>query len=298
MSEHHATISWQRTSDTFDYDAYNRAHEWSFEGGVTVPASAAPGFRGTPERVDPEEAYVAALSSCHMLTFLAIAAKKRLVVDGYEDAAVGWLEKNDAGQLAITRVVLKPRVVFGGEDAPADEELARMHDKAHHGCFLANSVRTEITVEPMEVLVMGPPWSWDREESQDGDGEEHHPRQVTPPGRPRRDDRGRQEGRRHGEDGAAPEGLGVADRGQHEDRSQSPEGEGGQVPGEAQRAAGEPVAAEQLRQVRPAEEPAQDVALAEDRVGHAEEEGEPGGGDQGVGGHLELTRCDLGSLAS
>lgn len=147
MSEHRVTVAWRRTSDGFDYDTYNREHEWTFEGGVSVPASAAPGFRGQPENVDPEEAFVAAVSSCHMLTFLAVCARKRLVVDAYDDDAVGHLDKNADGKLAMTRVVLRPRVRFGGDAAPAGDELARLHDKAHHNCFIANSVRTEVTVE-------------------------------------------------------------------------------------------------------------------------------------------------------
>jgi len=147
MSEHRATVAWRRTTESFDYDAYNRNHEWTFEGGVRVPASAAPDFRGDAERVDPEKALVAALSSCHMLTFLAVCARKRLVVDSYDDDAVGFLEKNAQGKLAVTRVVLRPRVRFGGDGAPSDDELAQLHAKAHHNCFIANSVRTEVTVE-------------------------------------------------------------------------------------------------------------------------------------------------------
>jgi len=148
MSEHRATIVWRRTSESFDYEAYNRDHEWTFEGGVRIPASSAPDFYGRPENVDPEEAFVAALSSCHMLTFLAVCARKRLVVDAYDDEAVGYLEKSAEGKLAVTRVVLRPRVRFGGDRPPPDDELARLHDKAHHACFIANSVRTEVTVEP------------------------------------------------------------------------------------------------------------------------------------------------------
>lgn len=151
MSEHRATIAWRRTTESFDYDAYDREHEWIFEDGVRVPASAAPDFRGKPGRVDPEQALVAALSSCHMLTFLAVCARKRLVVDAYDDEAVGVLEQNADGKLAITRVTLRPRVRFGGDGPPPGDELARLHDKAHHNCFIANSVKTEITVEPQET---------------------------------------------------------------------------------------------------------------------------------------------------
>lgn len=148
MSEHHAHIVWQRSSDDFSYASYTRDHEWRFPGGVTLAASAAPGFLGTAERVDPEEAFVAALSSCHMLTFLAIASRKRMPVASYADEAVGTLEKNADGKLAITRVVLRPRVTFDGERQPSDAQLARMHATAHAECFLANSVRAEIEVDP------------------------------------------------------------------------------------------------------------------------------------------------------
>jgi len=140
------TVAWERTTEDFSYEAYSRNHLWRFEGGVEVPASAAPAFLGEGERVDPEEAFVAALSSCHMLTFLAIAARKRLVVDGYRDAAVGFLEKNAAGKLAITRVVLRPEVSF--REPPPETVVERMHHTAHAECFIASSVTTEVRVEP------------------------------------------------------------------------------------------------------------------------------------------------------
>lgn len=146
MSEHRVHVSWERGGVDFGYESYPRAHRWRFEGGVEVPASAAPAFHGNPERVDPEAAFVAALSSCHMLTFLAVASRKRLVVDAYEDEAVGFLAKNEAGKLAMTRVVLRPRVVFAGA-APAAELVADLHERAHRECFIANSVRTDVAVE-------------------------------------------------------------------------------------------------------------------------------------------------------
>lgn len=146
MSEHRATIAWRRTTADFVYDSYSRAHTWSFGGDVVVPASAAPAFLGDADRVDPEAAFVAALSSCHMLTLLAIAARKRLAVDAYEDEAVGHLEKNADGKLAITRVTLRPRVTF--RDPPPPGVLDRLHEVAHRECFIANSVRTEVRVEP------------------------------------------------------------------------------------------------------------------------------------------------------
>jgi len=146
MSEHRVHVAWERGGVDFGYESYPRDHRWRFEGGVEVPGTAAPAFRGDPKRVDPEAAFVAALSSCHMLTFLAIASRKRLVVDAYEDEATGFLEKNDAGKLAMTRVVLRPRVAFAGA-APSAETVADLHARAHHECFIANSVRTEVSVE-------------------------------------------------------------------------------------------------------------------------------------------------------
>lgn len=147
MSEHRATIRWKRESDDFSYEGYDRAHVWAFDAGVEVPASAAPAYHGDADRVDPEEAFVAAVASCHMLTFLALAARKRLVVDAYADEAVGRMEKNEDGKLAITHVTLRPKIAFGGDGPPTDEALARLHEQAHAHCFIANSVRSEITVE-------------------------------------------------------------------------------------------------------------------------------------------------------
>jgi organic hydroperoxide reductase OsmC/OhrA len=145
VSEHVADISWTRGDHEFTYQKYSRDHEWRFDGGVTLTASANPIYLGSEAGVDPEEAFVAALSSCHMLTFLAIAARKRLVVDAYADHAVGLMEKNEEGRLAITKVVLHPEIIFAGE-APDAATLDRMHHQAHKDCFIANSVRTEVTV--------------------------------------------------------------------------------------------------------------------------------------------------------
>jgi organic hydroperoxide reductase OsmC/OhrA len=151
MSEHVVTVSWRRETPDFTYDTYKRDHRWEFGSGSLVHASAAPEFRGNPDLVDPEEALVAALSSCHMLTFLAIASRKRYVVDSYTDAAVGYLEKNANGKLAVTRVTLRPRVTFSGDRQPAAADIDRMHHTAHEECFIANSVTTQITVEPVAV---------------------------------------------------------------------------------------------------------------------------------------------------
>ena len=147
MSEHRCTVAWQRETPGFGYEEYDRTHTWTFGGGFSLEASAAPEFRGRQELPDPEEALVGALASCHMLTFLAVAARKRFVVDSYEDDASGVMEKNDDGKLAVTRVVLRPRVVFGGERSPSGDELGRMHEIAHRECFIANSVKTEVVLE-------------------------------------------------------------------------------------------------------------------------------------------------------
>ena len=148
MSEHLATIRWKRKSPDFAYDSYNRGHQWEFDGGVEVAASAAPGYLGDPERVDPEEALVASLASCHMLTFLALAARKRLVVDAYTDSAVGVMEKNADGKLAITRVTLRPKVQFGGVSPPSSADIDKLHELSHENCFISKSVRTSVTIEP------------------------------------------------------------------------------------------------------------------------------------------------------
>jgi organic hydroperoxide reductase OsmC/OhrA len=146
MSEHVVDVSWSRGGREFTYQTYSRDHEWRFDGGVTVPGSAAPAYLGSDTgAVDPEEAFVAALSSCHMLTFLAIAAKKRLVVDSYVDHAVGEMAKNEAGRLAITKVTLNPVITFAGQ-TPDEAALERMHHLSHEQCFIANSVTTEVVV--------------------------------------------------------------------------------------------------------------------------------------------------------
>ncbi len=145
MSEHKATIRWSRAGKDFTYKSYSRDHVWSLNGN-DVPASATTAYLGNPNRVDPEAALVAALSSCHMLTFLALAANKGFVVDSYEDAAVGHLEKNAQGKLAVTRVELHPKIAFGGTKQPAAADLEALHEKAHKECFIANSVTTDVRV--------------------------------------------------------------------------------------------------------------------------------------------------------
>lgn len=157
MSEHHARVAWQRGGADFAYESYGRSHEWQFGTGSTLRASAAAEYRGDPALPNPEEAFVAALSSCHMLTFLALAARRGLVVDAYDDEAVGHLEKNAEGRLAVTRVVLRPRVRFAGPP-PDAAALAALHEQAHQGCFIANSVTTDVRVgAPAGLARRGPP---------------------------------------------------------------------------------------------------------------------------------------------
>jgi organic hydroperoxide reductase OsmC/OhrA len=147
MAEHRAQIRWQRTTPTFTYETYSRAHEVRFKnGGIVLPGSAAKKFLGDDSKVDPEEQFVAALSACHMLSFLAIAARKRVTVDSYVDDAVGFLEKGSHGKLMMTRVILRPSVKFS--DDPGRETLDQIHHLAHETCFIANSVTTSVAVEP------------------------------------------------------------------------------------------------------------------------------------------------------
>lgn len=152
MSLHSATVTWQRQADEiFSDNQYSRGHEWQFDGGAKIAASASPDVVPLPysvaANVDPEEAMIAALSSCHMLVFLGIAAKKRFVVDSYQDYATGTLEKNEQGRIALTKVELKPKVVFSGENQPTLEVLEKMHHQSHENCFIANSVKTQVTTE-------------------------------------------------------------------------------------------------------------------------------------------------------
>ena len=149
MTEHHASVRWTRASADFTYDHYNRAHDVSFKSGaIMLPGSAAPAFRGDADRVDPEEAYVASLSACHMLTFLAICARKRLTVDAYEDDAIGYMDKGANGKLWVSRVTLHPRISFAPGTSVSDEQLAEIHHLSHEECFIANSVKTDVSVAP------------------------------------------------------------------------------------------------------------------------------------------------------
>ena len=152
MAEYTATVSWHRlATEAFVDKKYSRRHEWQFDGGAYVPASPSPHIVPTPfsdpSRVDPEEAYVASLSSCHMLFYLQFAAENGWVVDAYIDNAIGYMETNAAGKIAMTRVVLKPAVRYGGDSTPTREQEEALHQRAHAQCFIANSVLTEVTTE-------------------------------------------------------------------------------------------------------------------------------------------------------
>jgi organic hydroperoxide reductase OsmC/OhrA len=152
MAESRATVRWSRGDQPFTDGRYRRAHAWSFDGGIEVAASSSPAVVPVPlseERaVDPEEAFVASLSSCHMLWFLSIAAGRGFRVDRYEDRAVGVLGRDDAGRTAVTVVTLRPDVAFSGGNLPGEGDLREMHREAHGRCFLANSVRSEVRCEP------------------------------------------------------------------------------------------------------------------------------------------------------
>jgi organic hydroperoxide reductase OsmC/OhrA len=151
MTEHVATVEWSGQDARFTDGRYSREHVWRFDGGVEVPASASPHVvplpYANPANVDPEEAFVAALSSCHMLWFLSLAAKQRFTVEHYLDQAIGTMEENADGRLAITRVVLRPQIQFAGALQPTREQLARLHEEAHDNCFLARSVKSRVLVE-------------------------------------------------------------------------------------------------------------------------------------------------------
>jgi organic hydroperoxide reductase OsmC/OhrA len=150
MSEHVATISWKRTDPGFAQGRYSRVHEWTFDGGTTVPASPSPSVVRAPwsseAAVDPEEAFVASVSSCHMLTFLWLASRAGLVVDSYRDRAVGVMTKNDRGIPWVSRIALHPEIEWEGGTPPSAEALHQLHHGAHEQCFIANSIRTEVVV--------------------------------------------------------------------------------------------------------------------------------------------------------
>jgi organic hydroperoxide reductase OsmC/OhrA len=152
MSKYTARVLWERGEQPFTDNRYSRAHVWRFDGGVEVRASSSPDVvkppLSDPAAVDPEEAFIASLSSCHMLWFLSLAAVKRFRVDSYDDEAEGVMEKDAQGRTAITRVTLRPAIRFSGDTVPTRAELDALHHAAHERCFIANSVKTDVRVEP------------------------------------------------------------------------------------------------------------------------------------------------------
>ena len=150
--EYSATVAWRRQAqEPFNDNRYSRAHQWRFDGGAVVPASSSPLVvplpYSAPANVDPEEAFVAALSSCHMLFFLSYAARRGFVIESYEDAAFGVMGRNAQGKEVMLNVSLRPRIVFSGDRQPGAEEIEALHHRAHEDCYIANSVRTEVVVE-------------------------------------------------------------------------------------------------------------------------------------------------------
>jgi len=149
--QYRATVKWTRDGSAFTDQRYSRGHTWRFDGGIEVPASSSPLSVRLPysvaEAVDPEEAFVAAVSSCHMLTFLYVAAKQGFVVDEYADDAVGEMSKNEGGKLWVSKVTLAPAITFSRARRPSPEQLDELHHLAHEECYIANSVKSEVVVQ-------------------------------------------------------------------------------------------------------------------------------------------------------
>jgi organic hydroperoxide reductase OsmC/OhrA len=153
MSSYTVTIRWLRGDQPFTDNRYSRGHKWVFDGGAEVPASSSPHVVPLPysqaTAVDPEEAFVASLSSCHMLWFLSIAARRGFCIDSYVDDAAGVMGRNALGKLAMTRVTLRPKVAFTGNRLPMKSDIESMHHEAHAECYIANSVKTDVQCEPV-----------------------------------------------------------------------------------------------------------------------------------------------------
>jgi peroxiredoxin-like protein len=149
VSTHVINIAWKRTTKDFDYKTYNRAHTVHFSGGSTTEVSAAPEYLGEPSLANPEEMLVAAISSCFMLTFLAVAATKNITIDSYIDKATGELTKNTDGKMSITEVTLHPEITFPPNQTPTTTVLRQLLEKAHANCFITNSVKTVVHIKPV-----------------------------------------------------------------------------------------------------------------------------------------------------
>ena len=155
-----ATIRWSRTGPDFLKGRFSREHTWTFDGGLTVPASPAPSVVpapwSNPASVDPEEAFVVSISSCHMLTFVWLASREGFTADSYEDEAVGVMSKNERGVPWVSAITLRPRIAWSGEKLPTPADLERLHHAAHEQCFIANSIKTEVTVATPADEASGP----------------------------------------------------------------------------------------------------------------------------------------------
>src|SRR4029450_4181256 len=149
MSEHRAKLHWKRNTPDFKYETYDRTHTITFEGGRSIQASSAVEYLGKKDIMNPAQAPAPAVPSCHFLTFLALAAKYRFVVDDYEDEAGALLGQNAEGKMAITRVTLKPKITFSGEKIPDEQKIRELHEKSHELCFISQSVKSEVFVEPV-----------------------------------------------------------------------------------------------------------------------------------------------------
>jgi organic hydroperoxide reductase OsmC/OhrA len=151
-SEHKAVISWTHSRGDFLKGTYSREHTWTFDGGAAIPASPSPSAVPIPysnaANVDPEEAFVASISSCHMLTFLYLASKHGFEAIAYEDQAAGVMTKNERGMAWVSSVILRPRITYSAERIPSPEQERQLHHDAHDQCFIANSVKTEVSVMP------------------------------------------------------------------------------------------------------------------------------------------------------
>ncbi len=146
-----ASIFWEKkVTESFTDNKYSRKHTWAFDGGAEVPASSSPQVVPTPmsdaSAVDPEEAFVAAISSCHMLFFLSIAASSNYIIETYEDNAEGIMSKNESEQMVMADIILNPKIIFSGSNIPSAEQITNLHESAHKKCYLANSVKTTIKV--------------------------------------------------------------------------------------------------------------------------------------------------------
>lgn len=154
MSEYKATIKWKNTGPDFLKGKYSREHTWSFDGGVTVNASSSPAVvpvpYSNPAYVDPEEAFVASASSCHMLTFVWLASRQGFQVETYEDEAIGIMAKNEKGVPWVSSITLNPKITYGGEKQPTQTELERLHHQAHEQCYIANSIKTSVQVKGVD----------------------------------------------------------------------------------------------------------------------------------------------------